>query len=202
MVLLSDDLRYRQVGFGLAELPGTWLQAALASSVGAGVVGRERAAKAYVALAAHKHDHLRLDAGVLLDIYRSADAELRELNVVTDFIGSQTADMRSHTLVVYHFVSGLWSESKGDLRSQRATGMILSKLLRFRSSDWFVWAGMLLLGTNRTIDQYITAWLRGHFLPDEPVAEAMRRWRGAQRHRHVTRALRVPPLPPRRQAPR
>ena len=85
--------------------------------------------------------------------------------------------MRSHTLVVYHFLAGLWLDSKGDLRSQRATGMILDKLLRFRTADWYIWLGLLMLGTKMEIGLYIAAWLRAHFLPEEPLAEATHLWR-------------------------
>ena len=177
MLLLSDDLRYRQLAHAVAEVPGIWLQAALASASAEGATDRERVARAYVALAAHRHDHLRLDASILLDVYRFANSDFREFDAVTDFIGPQTADMRSHTMVVYHFLSGLWLNSKGDLRSRRATGMILGKLLRFRTADWYIWLGLLMLGTEMEIDLYIAAWLPGHFLPEEPVAEAMQLWR-------------------------
>ena len=162
MLLLSDDLRYRQLAHAIAEVPGIWLQAALASASAEGAADRERVARG-CALAARRHDHLRLNANILLDIYRLVGADLREFDTVTDFIGSQTADMRSHTLVVYHFLAGLWLDSKGDLRSQRATGMILDKLLRFRTANWYIWLGLLMLGTKMEIGLYIAAWLRATF---------------------------------------
>jgi hypothetical protein len=184
MLLLSDDLRYRQVAHAVAEVPGIWLQAALSSALSAGIANREQVLRAYVGLAARRHDHLRLDAGTLLDIYNlAADDGLREFDAVTDFIGSQTADMRSHTMVAYHFLSALWRVRKGDLRSQRATGLILTKLLRFRSADWHVWLGLLMLGTEIEIDQYIERWLGGHFLPTRPVVDAAGAWRAKFRRR-------------------
>ena len=48
--------------------------------------------------------------------------------MITDFIGSEQADIRSHTLVTSQFINVLWSSSKGDIKSQRATGMIIGKL--------------------------------------------------------------------------
>jgi cellulose synthase operon protein C len=184
MLLLSDDLRYRQVAHAIAEVPGIWLQAALSSALAGGVANRERVLQAYIGLAVRRHDHLRLDAGILLDIYNlTADDELRNFDAITDFIGSPSADIRSHTLVVYHFLSALWRAAKGNLRSQKATGMILGKLLRFRTADWHVWLGLLMLGTDIEIDQYIERWLRGHFLPAGLVVDVVRAWRAKFRRR-------------------
>ena len=184
MLLLSDDLRYRQVANVVAEVPGIWLQTVLTAAHAAGAVNRDRTLQAYVGLAARRHDHLRLDAGILLDIYKlSEDDELRNFEVITEFIGSQNADMRSHTLVVYHFLSALWRAAKGDPKSQKATSMIISKLLRFRSADWHVWLGLLSLGTSIEIDEYVERWLRGHFLPTGPMVDAVRAWRVKLRRR-------------------
>ena len=77
MILLSDDLRYREVGRVVADVRGLWLQALLASALAAGAAERSRVTKAYVYLASRQHAHIRLDAGILRDVYDGcADGEL------------------------------------------------------------------------------------------------------------------------------
>jgi hypothetical protein len=153
------------------------LQAALNEAFKAGVIERPNVVKAYVRLAARRHDHLRLDAVILRDAYdRCSDTNLTEFEVLTHFIGGKHADMRSHTMVAGQFLAGLWKQNVVSLKVQAATGMLLKKLLRSRKEDWFVWLALVLFVGGNAFVRYVADWLRGHFLPPGVVLEAYRHW--------------------------
>lgn len=188
MILLSDDLRYRDVARAVADVGGLWLQAALATALGSGAAERARVIKAYIHLAARKHDHVRLDSEILRDVYEACtDTQLREFDVITDFIGVEKADMYSHTMVTGRFLSDLWKASNGDLKSQAATGIIISKLVRFRSEDWAIWLALLMHGTTSAVVSYLERWLFGHFIPAQPVVAAYRAWQA--KFRRIRRTI-------------
>jgi cellulose synthase operon protein C len=177
MVLLSDDMRYRDVARVVAEIRGLWLQPVLTAASTAGAADRTRVVMACVHLAARRHDHVRLDAAVLRDVYALSDeAKLREFDVITDYIGVEKADMQSHSAVTGQFLWELWASSNGDMKSQRATGMILGKLLRHRPRDWAAWLALVVHFNGREATAYIESWLKGHFLPVEPVVHFYRYW--------------------------
>ena len=177
MILLSDDLRYREIARMDVRVPGLWLQTALSAALQANAVERPKVTEAYVRLAARRHDHVRLDSRTLRDVYdRCGDSDLREFDVITDFIGGRQADMRSHTMVTGQFLAGLWNEPVIVLKAKAATGLLLNKLLRHRQREWFVWLALLLFISGNAFVRYVEDWLKGHFLPTRPVIEAYRAW--------------------------
>lgn len=177
MLLLSDDLRYREIARELADVRGLWLQVALNEAFKAGVVERPSVITAYVRLAARRHDHLRLDAVILRDVYdRCSDGNLTEFEVLTRLIGGKHADMRSHAMVAGQFLAGLWKQNVISLKVQAATGMLLNNLLRCAKEDWFVWLALLLFVGGNAFIRYVADWLIGHFLPAGLVLEAYRGW--------------------------
>jgi cellulose synthase operon protein C len=187
LMLLSEDLRYRQVAELVNGTKGFWLQPVLARTLEAGLTDEKRVADAYVLLAARRHSHVSLDPGILQRVLDSCrDETLSEFDIITDFIGGKNADMRSHLLVTMKFLARLWNVRKGDLKCQKATGIIVGKLIRFRSADWEVWLSALLFG-NSGLTSYLVAWVRGHFLPEGPLIQGYNSWRsgliGAQARR-------------------
>jgi tetratricopeptide (TPR) repeat protein len=180
MTLLSDDLRYREVGMLAAGVGGVWLQVVLAAALAAGIVERAAVTRAYVGLAASKHGHLRLDAVILRDVFDGCpDDDLRAFGTVIDFIGGPHAHMRSHTMVVARFLSHVWNRRFCPLKIRAATGMILTMLLRARTADWFVWLALLLrLVVDNDFHHYVSNWLKGHFLPEKPVVGVLNRLAG------------------------
>jgi hypothetical protein len=172
--LLSDDLRYRQVGAMVGLSDSLWLQAVLMAVGRAGVLERTRIYRAYVQLAARKHGHVNLDEVALRGIFDLSSDKLPEFDAVTEYIGSRNADMRAHVKVTATFLIDLWRISDPDLKSQAATGLIIGKLLRFRQDDWAKWVALLivLIRGNTSLLTYIGTWLTGHFLPLAPVNEA------------------------------
>jgi hypothetical protein len=110
----------------------------------------------------------------------SQDEALSDLDALTTFIGNPDADMQTHIKVSAEFLLSLWKDTGGDLRTQRATGLLIAKLIRVRD-DWPVWLGLLvfLLHQSEMIVRYIFGWSRGHFLPSKPVDDAFQAWRFA-----------------------
>jgi hypothetical protein len=177
VILVSDDMRYREVARVVAEISGLWLQPVLAIGSTVGGADSTRVMRAYVQLAARRHDHIRLDAAMLQDVYAISDeTKLTEFEVITDYIGGENADIQSHTIVTGQFLSELWAKSNGDMKSQRATGMILSKLLRHRPRDWAAWLALVVHFNGNEATAYIESWLKGHFLSVEPVMHFYRYW--------------------------
>jgi tetratricopeptide (TPR) repeat protein len=178
VILLSDDMRYRVLARVVADIGGLWLQPVLDVAATAGGADRTRVVMAYVQLAARRHDHIRLNAVVLRDVYAISDeTKLKEFDVITHYIGMENADMQSHTIVAGQFLWDLWARSNADMKSQRATGMILSKLLRHRPRDWAAWLALVVHFNGNKAAAYIESWLKGHFLPVEPVIHHYRYWR-------------------------
>lgn len=184
--LLSDDLRYRQVGRIIGATADLWLQAALMVALNVGVADQARVIKAYVHLAARKHRHVSLDPFVLRKAYEMSDDSLTEFDIITDFIGTNDADMMSHTKVAAGFVWKLWEDTNGDTRAQKATSIIFGKLLRHRPNDWAKWLAVMPSHGDVRLTRYLVGWLQGHFLPVEPVDAAISDWRRqSQRTRRI-----------------
>lgn len=178
MILLSDDLRYREIAHVDAGVPGLWLQVVLSQALLSGAIARPNVIESYVRLAARRHDHIRLDSEILRDVYdRCGDHDLRDFDAITEFVGGRHADIRSHAIVVGQFLTRLWDEQTMSANVGAATGLVLNKLLRSRQHDWFVWLAFVLFVPGKAIVRYVEEWLSGHFLPEQPVVEALRAWR-------------------------
>jgi tetratricopeptide (TPR) repeat protein len=184
--LLSDDLRYRQVAELVNGTKGLWLQAVLASAHSAGLIDLRTATAKYAQLAARRHSHINLDAEILREAFDSdTDNSLAEFDILTNFIGSKTADMPSHLSVTVKFLNKLWDERKGDLKCQKATSIVTERLIRFRKTDWGVWFSGLLFG-SAPLANYLFSWSTGHFMPEGPIMDGYELWEN-----HLARLRRV-----------
>jgi predicted nucleic acid-binding protein len=180
--LVSDDMHYRQVAAAVGLSEALWLQPVLIAALRAGVAERARVYRAYVQLAARKHRHVTLDPAALRGVFDLSGDKLAEFDAVTEYIGSPDADMVAHVKVTAALLIDLWGVNDLDLKSQAATGLIISKLIRFRQDSWAKWLALLIavIRGNRPLLAYIGAWLTGHFLPLAPVNDASQRWTRAQ----------------------
>jgi hypothetical protein len=135
---------------------------------------------AYVQLAARRHGHLHISPAVLLDAFEvCTDDRLLELDALTNYIGGTNPEMSSHTVVAAQFVWPLWEKGEPEMKAQKATSMIIEKLLRGRHGDWAMWFSLLMhaYGSNPALRSYLYRWLIGHFLRREPVEVAFQTWR-------------------------
>jgi hypothetical protein len=128
--LVSDDLRYRQIG-NMNGVAGLWLQIVLMAAASAGAMDQKKAVAAYVQLAARRHGHVHVSAAVLLDAFEiCTDDRLLELDALTNYIGGTNPEMSSHTVVAAQFIWPLWHKGEPELKAQKATSMIIEKLLQ------------------------------------------------------------------------
>jgi hypothetical protein len=166
--LLSDDLYFRQCATNACGVQvGLWLQAALNVGRRRGILDRSGYAEAIVGLAFCRHSHLSLDELTLCDVLRADDTTgLQKFTAVADFIGTITAEIISHVSVASKVLRLVWSLELPDLTKEAASGILLEKLLRCRSSDWKEIVGVLRqeVASQYRARDYLERWLRGHFL--------------------------------------
>jgi tetratricopeptide (TPR) repeat protein len=178
-LLLSDDMRFRQLVAEATGTAGTWLQAVLLASVEARQMTASEYAKAVVGLAENAHDHIVLNAPLLYLIARQDDAAFPALRVALQCLGGPNAEMRSHLNVLTGFITLLWppDDVLDWMRTRAATGLSLEIFLGNRSRDWAVWLNEILVWSlrNRDLARYLADWLRGHFISQADVENAMPR---------------------------
>jgi hypothetical protein len=91
---------------------------------------------------------------------------LHKFTAVADFIGTKTAEIVSHVAVASKCLLTVWALDLPELSKQAASGIILDKLLRYRSADWRQIVKALrfeMVGHYRARD-YLERWLQGDFL--------------------------------------
>lgn len=65
------------------------------------------------------------------------------------------------------------------------------------AADWGFWLSALFFSGNDAPELYLIEWLRGHFLPNQPVADGVTKWRqilrriGPRRFTAVSRSVLV-----------
>ena len=174
-ILLSDDLRLRQLGEGA----GAWLQVTLARLADAGLVPRANFVRSVARLAAGRHDHVWLDVQVLLDLLTLDDHQASAMfDAASKYVGCRNAEMISHIGVVRDFMEAAYAVETPMWRREGASGRLLTELTKFRT-DWQ--AVLLILDrqlsnslSGRLARAYLRDWADGHFLrvpfPVDPLA--------------------------------
>jgi hypothetical protein len=176
-VLVSDDLYYRQIAsHAVAAIRGVWLQAVFAFAHGSGLIDGKRHADIAVKLAWRRHSHLTLDAPTLLEVWHAdTQDDLSDFRALSAFIGTKNADMPSHLSVVLAFLVRIWRDGGWlDLKVQRATGILLEQLVRFRQQDWHLVLALIVVDTPADLQSYVMRWVSGHFLDVSKLREAAR----------------------------
>jgi tetratricopeptide (TPR) repeat protein len=176
-VLLSDDMRFRELSAATTGVAGTWLQAALLAAAEVRQLSAPDYAKAVVGLAQHAHDHVVLNGPLLYLIARQDESGFPGLRTALQFLGGPKAEMRSHLNVLVNFIALLWppDDVLGWVKTRAATGLGLEIFLSNRSHDWAPLLGEILLWSRRDRDlaRYLSGWLHGHFITQADVANAL-----------------------------
>jgi tetratricopeptide (TPR) repeat protein len=167
-LLLSDDMRFRELSTSTTGVNGIWLQAALLATTELRLMSSSDYAKAVVGLAHHGHDHLVLNGPLLYLIARQDEDHLPGLRAALRFLGGPRAEMNSHINVLIDFIARVWQSGNvlGWLKIRVVTGLSLETFLGNRSDDWRFWLQQILdWGShNRRLASYLSGWLKGHFL--------------------------------------
>lgn len=195
LLLLSEDLHYRNVARQLYQRDGVWLQAVLLVAFSKGVIDGTVYARSVVDLAARKHHYVTVESTVLLTIVeQDEDEKLPMLSATLAFIGNVTAEVPSHTKVGLEFLLRIWRAERGlTSRKERASGMMLDRLTSMwaRHGDVTVFLRKLLDQTRHRphLQDYIRKWARGHFIVlDKPDAVSQPPRKGNKKNRRLKRS--------------
>lgn len=170
VLLLSEDLHYRNLARQLYETNGVWLQTILMVAVEERVIDGGTYARSVVDLAARKHDYISLNAPVLMTIaQQEVDDRMLGLQAALAFIGTPTSDVPSHSEVGWDFLLRVWDvPGLSKLRMERACGMMLERLMPMWAKhgelvDLF--RGMIERSRHRSqLQTYLRGWASGHFI--------------------------------------
>ena len=173
LLLLSEDMHYRQ----LAEMGGVtahaWLQAAALVLKAARRISVFDYATLVARLAFQRHDFVTVDSDTLL-LGREGDDDDQAFNVAARSIGGPKADLASHAGVVIGFACGVWSSPVASWRKGRAISRLLDNLIKGRGAHA---VGIIaavearLRNTRPSITdrsdlarEHVAGWRQGHFL--------------------------------------
>ncbi|MBR1041187.1 hypothetical protein JQ593_18240 [Bradyrhizobium viridifuturi] len=177
-VLVSEDMYYRQaataaLGSGVKTI---WLQPIFAFARKADLIDAKRQAEITVKLAWRRHGHLSLDAETLLSVLQAdTSADLADYRTTSAFIGTRNADLMSHLSVSLAVLRRIWANGgAAEMKTLRATGILLERLTRFRNSDWALVLALVEDQSSGDLREYISQWVTGHFLGLDNLRRAER----------------------------
>ncbi|MBH0237550.1 PIN domain-containing protein [Methylobrevis albus] len=175
-ILVSEDMHYRQLASVSCGVRGVWLQAVFSFAFDRGMIDHRRYAELVAKLASRRHEHLALDADVILAIFDEGyERDLSSFKDVANFIGTQNAEIRSHIAVATEVMNRIWrKKGHADLYCMKATSILLRCLIRYRTNDWAIVLALVQRNSLPYVRSYIVDWINGHFLPAEDVAIAAR----------------------------
>ena len=185
-ILLSDDMRYRDMAGAAVECDATWIQSALFAACEARQLPVEDYARIVIGLAEHVHSHVALNGSLLYLIARQDTDDFPRLRAALRFLSLSNIEMRSLQVVFHHFLGLLWPPDKTLplLKTQAATGLGLEAYLTNRKEAWPPLLNDVISSCkNPELSEYLAGWLRGHFITKEDLAVAVETTNGAQRKR-------------------
>lgn len=170
LLLISDDMNFRNLGKQLFDLSGAWLQPVLSVALSSRAIDMKTYANAIVGLCARRHDYISLNAGTLLAIAEDdASEDLARLQIAAQSVCTDNSDVASNMKVCEEFLLGVWGSSLVELRQKKAAGIVLERLIPMmaRGSTPQEYILQLLDGSKRLsprLWRYLIDWTRGHFL--------------------------------------
>lgn len=183
-MLLSDDMRYREVAKAAVACDGVWMQSVLLAAALDRQLPAEDYARAVVGLAERGHDHVALNGQVLYLIAREDGEGLPGLRAALRFIGGPKAEVHSHREVFQGFLDLLWDldNPMPHLTIRSATGFGLAAFVTRRPHDGLsLLAGVIRRSMgNPPLLQYLRSWCQGHAVTSDmfaPPTKASRRRR-------------------------
>lgn len=171
-VLVSEDMYYRRHAEVACAAKGVWLQAIFSFAHESRLIDDRRYVDLVVKLAWRRHGHLSLNSDTMLAVLRQNAEQLESFKAIANFIGTRDAELRSHIGVSTEFLNQLWNEfGRFDLRCMQATSVLLDRILRFRAEDWALVLAFIRRGCSSVVQQYIDAWIAGHFYNANTIAD-------------------------------
>jgi hypothetical protein len=170
LLLLSDDLHYRNLAAQLYHRNGVWLQVVLMAALEEQIVDFATYSHAVGALSVQRHNYVTVSADVLVHIVQNDDSDhLPRMAAALEFIGTPTAEISSHLRVAWDFMLHVWNHrALSDLRKAKACGMVLTRLLPMFSphgdSAEILRQMIRNAGHRPELQRYVHTWAQGHFI--------------------------------------
>lgn len=166
--ILSADLRMRQVANGVFNTEAFGMDALLDNLVEQKVLSEAERAEALLTLAALRHSYIGLNAPTLVRMMDIDDTEgMVRFQRAAGYFGMPDADIASHVTTAAAFSSIAFGLEHPRPKAEKATGLILRSLVRFRGVPLKVIVNSFVrLANDPEITNYVASWLRGHFLMD------------------------------------
>ena len=169
LLLLSDDLHYRNLARSIHQCAGVWLQPVLMFATDTGKMTAGAYAGAVADLAIRKHDHITLRAPTLIEIAKADETEgMQRFKATVCFIGTPAAGLESHSTVSWDFLRAVFDANLPHIRQSAAAGAVLERLtVLLRRHDQLkpVYRAMINDSVRKPLlRDYLIGWARGHFL--------------------------------------
>lgn len=165
-VLLSADLRLRQVATEICKEQAFGLDALLRIVAIEGALSIEAYADALLKLCGQGHSYVSLNGQMLQRMLMVDDTPtLERFERAAAYLGTPNADISSHILTSAEFIRRAFRYYGGGLKAQRATSIVLRRLMRLEGIDLADTLKELvsMIGDIR-VTHYVGQWLKGHFL--------------------------------------
>ena len=172
-VLISEDLSYRTVANSIWPMNSVWLQPALTGAAVLGIITSDELVDKTVALAKLRHGFIGVDHGILLHSLRSGDdGAFSDFTALAEFIGTPTADVRSHIGVVVSFIDAIMEhETVPYLLRLKAVSVLLKNLIRAQPGIAARILVIVLVRLGKSGQSAVAHWIQGHFLVPEVNVE-------------------------------
>jgi hypothetical protein len=109
LLLVSEDLHYRNLSRQLHGRHGVWLQVVLMVALDTGRIEPTAYAHAVSELAIQRHDYITLSAATLVAIaVEEQNDSMNRFKAAASFIGTETADFESHQRVSWELLQAIW----------------------------------------------------------------------------------------------
>ena len=169
-ILVCDDLALRTIHNKFGSIGSTWLHNVLIKAHVVGRIGGRTFTQQTVDMLDAGQSYLAVTGGMIavgmeMDVLETGSLAHRS-EVLTDRLGGEAADPISHVVAACEAFEQLWTTRSVKNVREKATGMILEKIIRQRG-DW----NQILAAVDMSVDQfpdlrrYLRDWAKGHFLP-------------------------------------
>jgi tetratricopeptide (TPR) repeat protein/uncharacterized protein YjhX (UPF0386 family) len=166
LLLLSEDMGYRDWAGAMFNLSTTWLQPVLMSARSEGNLPADEYQCAINELALSGHRYISLEPASLSIQARKNDFEMTdELSRLLGTVGGPLADLHANTSVVCTFIDSALTECMDDFKLARIVSRVLEAMTQGRLEDQRDIVNQIrkrIRTRNGWVAQHCLGWLVGH----------------------------------------
>ena len=166
LLLLSEDMGFRNWSAATFEIPTTWLQPVLIAARDEGHLTADEYSEAINMLALSGHTYISLDHNCLMHQARKGNfAVTDELSRLLGMVGGPAADLSTNSLVLSTFIDALWQECSTDLKVKRIASGAFLAITNGRQEDQRQIVLLILKQIRQRknrMHEHALGWLIGH----------------------------------------